>query len=550
MDTVTIFRARKILTMNPLQPEAEVVAVSGGKIYAVGREKNIVNGLKVGHIQYTVDDQFKDNVIIPGFIETHCHPFAAGIMWKWLYVGCDTRKDTTGRLQPGCKTHEEVLERLIEYEKTLAPNEPLIAWGYDPALLESEGLQLRAVDLDRVSGERLVIVLNMSGHLFYVNSATLIQSNITNKTDIPGVVKDGGGEPTGELHELHAIGVVIQRYFKFDEKLLTSALYDVAGLAQSTGCTTIADLAIELIPGTWPVMQNVTLNHDFPVRLSGYVFNEYLKQKGELEELKRMMAVVNEKLHINGVKFFTDGSIQGYTANMEWPYYYDGTPNGLQNMDQKSLAEQLRAYHNAGIQCAAHANGTAGIAEWLEALEAILFENPKMDHRHRIEHCQTITNAQLDSVAKLGLCISFFANHIYYWGDFHKTHTLGPDRASYMNPLASSADRNIHFALHSDAHTTPIDPLFSIWVGATRQTRSGDVLGINERISVMQGLKAMTYDGAYILHEEHIKGSIEPAKLADFTVLDEDPLTVKIDDIKNIKVVATVLGGMPIKVKI
>lgn len=550
MEIITILRAKKILTMNPLQPEVEVVAIQGDRIYAVGNEKNIINGLNLANRQYEINNQFQNYTIIPGFIETHCHPIPTGIMWKWPYIGFDTRKSPTGKMQNGCKTQREVLERLREHEKTLAPNEPLFAWGYDPALLDAGFPGLNASDLDTISNERLVIVMNMNGHLFYVNNFTLQKANITKSTSVPGVIKDATGNPTGELHELRAIGIIVQQYLKFDEELLAEALNDTAMLAQSAGCTTITDLAIELLPGTWSTIRNTRKKSDFPVRISGYVFNEYLKQHGELQKITQMMAENDTKVRVNGVKFFADGSIQSYTANMEWPYYYDGTQNGLQNIDPQDLKRQFQLYHNAGIQCAAHVNGEVGIDEFIQTAIAVLFEKPIVDHRHRMEHCQTITHTQLDLASKFNLCISFFSNQLYYWGDFHKLNTLGLDRAKYLNPLASATNRHIHYAMHSDAHATPIDPLFCIWAGVTRKTRSGDILGENERISVMQGLKAMTYDGAYILHEEHLKGSIEPAKLADFTILEEDPLSVAVDDIRNIKIIATVLGGVIIKPRI
>lgn len=541
-DVVTIFKAKKILTMNPLQPEAEVVAVQGEHIYAVGGEKGIVEGLKLAGLEYKIDLQFRTKVLVPGFIETHCHPVFEGLFWQWLYIGFDKRKDPHGKQQGGYQTWDAIIEALKEHEKILPAGEPLMAWGYDPALLDGFPTLL-ASDLDKISSERPIVVINMSGHLFYINSVALKESKITSETDVPGVIKDEKGNPTGELQEIEAASLAFAVYFKLSKEISVKALRDAARLAQSTGCTTIADLGIELIPGSWQAMEEVRHDPDFPLRLSGYVYHEYLNCAGGLKRLREMMAENDSRVRVSGVKFFTDGSIQGYTANMQWPYYYSGAPNGLPNINPENFEKEMQVYHDEGIQCATHGNGNGGIEEIIQTIQKVLFKSPKLDHRHRIEHCQTVTHPQLDKIAKLGICVSFFSNHIYYWGEFHKKFSLGPDRVKYLDPLASTAARGIPLSMHSDAHASPVDPLFCIWVGATRQSRTKEVIGSDECISVLQGLKAMTYDAAYILHEEDVKGSIEPTKLADFTVLDQDPLAIERDGVKDIKVVATVLGG-------
>jgi predicted amidohydrolase YtcJ len=209
------------------------------------------------------------------------------------------------------------------------------------------------------------------------------------------------------------------------------------------------------------------------------------------------------------------------------------------------LAAQVRRVHEAGVQCALHANGDAATTQVIDALERALDAHPRGDHRHRIEHNQMVTDAQLERMAGLGVATNLFVNHIHHWGDFHATHTVGPDRVGHLNPLASARRRGVRFALHSDAWVTPLDPLAMIWTAATRLSREGHVYGPDERIPVDAAIRACTIDAAWLLGEDHLKGSLEVGKLADLVALDADPTEVAIDDIPTIEVTGTVLGGRP-----
>jgi predicted amidohydrolase YtcJ len=155
-----------------------------------------------------------------------------------------------------------------------------------------------------------------------------------------------------------------------------------------------------------------------------------------------------------------------------------------------------------------------------------------------------VTQAQLVRMKQLGVATNLFTNHIYFWGDLHNSTFLGPDRARDMDPAGSAQRMGIPFSLHSDASVTPVDPLFSMWTATARKTMSGRILGEEERISVLQALHAVTLGAAYLLGQDDKKGSITVGKLADFAVLDRDPLTVlSPDELRNIKVLGTVMGG-------
>lgn len=538
---VVIYCAKKIITMDPMQPTAEAVAVQNGKIYAVGSLKNITHGLKLAGREFYIDKQFSEQVILPGFIEAHCHPLPTGLFWQWIYIGADVRLDPNGNQQGGYRSKTTALNALRE-QASGNSKEPILAWGYDPAVLSGFPVLSRQ-DLDAVSDIRPVVVINMSGHIMYGNSVVLQAAGFDAATTIQGVVKDAVGNPTGELQEVAAMLPVLSIYTKFDRAILLQAMENVARIAQRAGCTTIADLALGFIPGGWGAMQEVANQSNYPVRLAAYVLNDVFSKYGGVNAFTKVVAANNDRLRLTGVKFVTDGSIQGYTANLKWPYYYNGKANGLTNIAQTRLVEQLLELHQAGIQSAIHVNGDGAIENALAAIEYVLKRTPRFDHRLRLEHCQTVTEEQLEKMAALGVCANLFVNHIYYWGDFHSEFSLGPERAAKMNPLATVAKHNIRFALHSDSHVTPINPLFTVWIAAKRETAKGKTLGKDERLAVATALRAVTIDAAYLLNEDKIKGSIEPDKFADFVVLAEDPLAVTVDQVKEIKVIATLMNG-------
>jgi len=153
--------------------------------------------------------------------------------------------------------------------------------------------------------------------------------------------------------------------------------------------------------------------------------------------------------------------------------------------------------------------------------------------------------AQFRRMAQLGICSNLFANHIYYWGDQHYSLTMGPDRATRMDACGTAKRLGVPFTIHSDAPVTPLDPLFTAWCAVNRQTASGRVLGSGECIEVQDALYAITLGAAFTLHLDHLVGSIESGKFADFAVLEDDPTNVPVEALKDIVVWGTVVDGTP-----
>ncbi len=225
------------------------------------------------------------------------------------------------------------------------------------------------------------------------------------------------------------------------------------------------------------------------------------------------------------------------------PFKGDKSYCGYPVTPPEQLNPLVAELHNAGYQIAIHGNGDAAIDAAINAYRLAQKANPRPNARHRIEHCQTVREDQLDAIAELGISPSFFVSHTYYWGDRHRAIFLGPERAERINPLRSALKRGIRFSLHSDSPVTPPAPLFSVFAAVNRVTSSGYVLGPEFRLTPEEALRAVTIDAAWQTFEEDIKGTIEVGKLADFTILEQNPLKIAPEQIRNIKVSEVIIGG-------
>lgn len=533
----TIFAARKILTMDPNRPVATHVAVRDGRILGVGERDQLS-----GWGPHRLDTRFADKVLMPGLVEGHAHVLE-GFVWQHVYLGFYDRRGPDGRIWKGLKSLDEVIARLKTTEAALTdPDRPLIGWGFDPIFLP--GRRMVAADLDRVSSGRAVAIIHASFHVMNANSELLRRAGIDASTNVHGVVKGDDGRPTGELLEMAA---KFMAYRALGEDVMAAGnspavLRRYAQVAQLAGVTTVTDLHSDLSEKTVATYRAVTAEPEFPVRLVP-AFRGYGIQEDGVAKLERLRAGNTDKLRFGLVKLIADGSIQGFTGRLKWPGYYNGRPNGIWNIAPEELKGILLPFHKAGFQVHIHVNGDEASEVALDAIEAVLAEAPRRDHRHTLQHCQMADAAQFRRMAALGVAANLFSNHIYYWGDAHYAETMGPDRAERMDAVASAMRCGVAFAIHSDAPITPIGPLFTAWCAVNRLTASGRRLGEGERIGVADALRAITLGAAYTLKMDGEIGSIETGKFADFTVLDADPLAVPEAELKDIGIFGTVLGG-------
>ena len=537
MSTI-VYSARRILTMNPGQPFATHVAVRDGHILGAGS----IESLK-GWGKFELDERFKDKVILPGFVEGHSHAYEGGV-WKFPYVGYFDRTSPDGKRSPGLKNIDEVVAALQAYEKTMPRDgSTLLAWGFDPIYFGGRRMDL--ADLDKVSTGRAVVIIHSNFHVLNANTPVFAKANIARSTNVHGIVKDAAGEPTGELQEItakymayRAAGIELAAVLS-DEP----AIRGFAKVAQLAGVTTATDLHNELPESTVEAYLRATSSEDFPVRLLPAFAAASVPPEQGIARLQALMKRNNDKLRFQLVKIVTDGSIQGLSARMRWPGYYDGTPNGVWNIGPDDIDRLLLAYHRAGFQVHIHTNGDEASEVAIEAVERALAAAPRWDHRHTLQHAQMADAGQFRRMKALGMCANLFANHLFYWGDIHYAKTLGPERAERMDACATALGTGVPFAIHCDAPVTPISPLFTAWCAVNRLTASGRTLGEAEKISVADALRAITLGAAYTLKLDEELGSIDVGKRADFAILDDDPLTVAPEKLKDVPVWGTVLGG-------
>jgi predicted amidohydrolase YtcJ len=544
MAGTTIYVARRIVTMNPSNPVATHVAVRDGRILGAGPLDELTCWG-----DYTLDITFADHVLVPGFVEAHSH-ILEGALWRpgFHYIGFFPRKGPQGRLHGGIRSIDELIAHLRELDAAIEdPDEHLLCWGLDPLYFPGE--RLTAEHLDRVSDVRPILLVHASFHLATVNTAMMRAGGITADTETEGVLRDGRGEPIGELQEMSAM-FLAPGMQKMLASLADPLNYDLyAAMARNAGITTATDLGSQALarPASVAVARAAVAKDRFPMRLVEYPVPARTAAASDPEAIARtfldLKAGDTPNHRFGGIKIIGDGSIQGFTAVMKWPGYVHGQPNGLWQVDPDVLDSMVAAFHKAGINVHIHANGDETVEATIDAVDKALRQYSWLDHRHTVQHCQLTTSAQYRRMARLGMCANIFANHIWFWGDQHYASTVGPERANRMESCATAKREGVRFSIHSDANVTPIGQLHTMWCAVNRVTPSGRVLGEHERISAHDALQAVTLDAAYQLHMDHEIGSIEVGKWADFAVLEQDPLEVDPMAIRDIPVWGTVVGG-------
>jgi hypothetical protein len=533
-----IFQAKTIITMNSYLPEATHVAVRDGKILGVGSLEDLQ---KWG--EFELNQQFADKVLMPGFVEGHCHA-PEGQIWDHTYLGFFGRRDPDGNWHSEIKNMDEVLERLREEDRSMEdPEEPLFAWGFDPIYYRSERMTVK--HLDSVSASRIIIIIHASGHLLNVNSLVLERAGIDASTEVQGVFKDEDGNPTGELISM-ATRYMIQKVAgaPFFNSMDARGLRRFATAACNVGVTTATDLAARFDEVTLQAYREVTAKDDYRLRIAPAMRIQEVPIPEGIAQVRELKQSNTDKLHFGLCKIISDGSIQGFTARLKWPGYYNGSPEGAWYLPPETLEKIIDAYHAEGLHLHIHTNGDEATEVTIGALEAALTRNPRTDHRHTLQHCQMAEEAHFRRMAKLGICVNLFSNHLFYWGDQHFELTMGPDRAARMDATATAKRHGIHFGIHSDAPVTPLGPLFTAWCAVNRKTASGRTLGEQEKISVADALHAVTIGAAYTIKLDHLVGSIESGKFADFAVLEDNPYEVAPENLKDVQVWGTVVSGM------
>ena len=525
-----------ILTMDEAQPTAEAVAIRDSRIVAVGSARTVLR-LRGPHTEVT---RLADRALLPGFFQAHAHFY--GIAAKSDVVNLDP--PPIGEVSSIAEIQKRVR---AEIEKSAGVPPTFIAGaGYDDTLLAEKRHPTRD-DLDAVSRDVPIFLSHISGHLAVANSKALEMAGIDASTPDPqgGHIRrrPGSSEPDGVLEET-AMAKVAVHFPQPSQDAFNRAFARTAEHLASLGITTAVEHAAP--PPIVAAMRAFADTGQLQLDLVAFPHISY----GEAA-FAGFSPTYRNGFRVGGIKLTLDGSIQGYTGYLTEPYFRQA-PNrpadycGYPTMPAQVVETAITRLYRERIPFAAHTNGDAAIDLLIAAVRKAQALHPQPDLRPTVIHAQTMREDQLDAATELGLVPSFFVDHVYYWGDRHRDIFLGPKRASRISPAASALSRGLRFTLHDDAPVVPPHPLLTVWAAVNRITASGQILGAEQRIGVLDALKAVTREPAYQHHEERDKGSITVGKRADLVILSADPRAVALAALRDLTVIETIKDGRSI----
>jgi len=521
-----------IITVDPKRPVAQAVAVKDGRFLKVGRNEEIkaLAGRKTRRID------LRGRTVTPGFIDSHQHLSQYGT--DLLQIDCSPKR---------CKTIADIQKAVLQEAKRKPPGEWIRGVGYDDTKTQA-GKVLSRWELDEVAPGHPVFIQQVSGHWGVVNSKALEAGGIREDSRDPkggAYGRDRGTEGlNGILYEQAEFAFVFEGTtgqppiippFSLKDRVKGMRLAGNRYLA--SGITSVHDALVSA--QTLETYQKALRTGELKLRVYMLISIEYLPQ---LRALNLRTGFGNEWLKIGGVKILADGAIAGRTAYLSEPYIGSEDRGILAVESEQVLHDLIRQGHDAGFQVCVHANGDRVIEMALGGFEKALEEFPRRDHRHRLEHCTVVNPEILKRIKKLKLLVTPFGSYIYHHGEKMIPY-YGTKRVEMMFAHRSFLDYGIAVSGASDSPCGPYEPLLAIQSCVTRKSSAGESLGSRQRITVEEAISLYTMASAYASFEENIKGSITPGKLADLVVLGEDPRKVDPEEIKDIPVEMTIVGG-------
>ncbi|MTV32325.1 amidohydrolase family protein [Rhodoblastus acidophilus] len=542
-----IFVAKKIITMERENPTATAVAIAGNRIVAVGSLDQVKAAL--GERPFRIDKTFADKVLTPGLIDQHLHPIL-GALTLAVEVIAPEDWPMPGKFNKAALTPEDYRARLKAAETALkSPNEWLLTWGYQPLW---HGKLTRA-DLNAISKTRPISVWHRSCHEFFLNDAAIAALGLTEAaTKGKGEWSEQVNFNEGHYWEggLNFMMAPMLKVLATPERL-GFGLRQMVTYLHANGVTAYNEPGALYTPDMWALYQDILGAPSTPIYSTfladGRGIPDRVGMAKALQATEEQIAVSpagpGKKLMFfpRQIKLFADGAIISQLMQMK-DGYLDGH-KGEWIMPPDQLEERARLYWNAGYQLHIHVNGDLGLEVLLNILEKLMAENPRADHRTVIVHFANSTEEQIGRIARLGAIVS--ANPYYPVGfaDKYSETGLGPERANAMVRANSVRKHAIPLSYHSDLPMGPSAPLALASFGVNRVTPSGRVAGPEQRIDVDAALRAVTIEAAYSWRQEDLIGSIAPGKIANFTVLGEDPYAVDPIKLKDIPVWGTVFEG-------
>ena len=539
---VTVYVAKKIITMDAATPIAEAVAVEGGRIVAVGALGAVKAAL--GGRAYTVDETFRSKVLMPGLIEQHLHPILAALSIQSEIIANDAW-ELPDRVVPAATTPDSYRKRLSDAARAAAGDDFFFSWGYHQYW---HGALSRAV-LDEISSMRPIAVWHRSCHEFYLNTPALAALGVSEEmTKGQGLASEQADFSRGHFFEkgLNLILAPLMRKFAAPERMI-AGLSRLKTYLHRAGVTALNEPGAQIGPEQLKLYQAVLGAADAPFTTTLIVDGRTMYERhgeGAVEAAEKTIASASAgkvRYLANQIKFFADGAIVSQKMQMK-DGYTDGH-RGEWMTEPENFKAAWSLFWNAGYQPHTHVNGDLGLDMVLDSMEAGLQAKPRTDHRSVIVHFANSTEDQVKRIARLGAVVSANPYYVPAFADAYGAWGLGPERADQMTRLGSCVRAGVKVSLHSDMPIGPARPLFNAWCAVNRTTVSGRVAGPEQRISVEQALRAITIDAAQSWRLDHEMGSLAPGKLANLAVLEDDPLSVEPSRLKDVAIWGTVFEG-------
>ena len=536
----TIYVGGDIVTVNDAQPTVEALAVKDGKIVAVGARSDVEGAFK--GVATTIVD-LGGKTMVPGFVDGHSH-----FMDSLAAAG---RANVSAPPVGPASNADEIVATLQKFanERGLQRGELLVGYGYDENLMP-KGRELTRNILDKAFPANPVVVIHVSSHGAVLNSAAFTAFGYKDGMPTPagGVIARQPG--TGRLTGLVMETGYLQAYAKLPIPTQATevaaaesgqAMYAAAGITTAQEGATHANQLEQL--------QRLAAQGVLYIDVVAFPFMTDL-EKILAKNPPATFGSYHDRLKLGGCKIVSDGSPQGKTAFFTTPYLTGG-PDGRKNWKGEPTAPQaevnavVKTCYDNNLTLLFHANGDAAVDMLLIAHRFAAPDSLDKDRRTTAIHAQFIRPDQIAQFVQYKIIPSAFTDHTFFFGDTH-VKNRGRDQAYFESPMHSYYAAGLRPANHTDYSVAPIDQMLTMWTAVNRQSRSGQIIGPDERITPLQALKAITINGAYIYREEATKGTLEAGKTADLVILDRNPLKVDPMSIREIKVLQTIKNGRSI----
>lgn len=522
-----VFLNGEVITVDERNTIAEAVAVEGNRIKAVGTNEEVK--VFIGEKTKVIDLEGKS--LLPGFIDSHLHLTMYGVNQQAVNCKADH-----------IESLEDILSDLRDKAKETPKGQWVRAWGFNETKIKEKRYPTKE-ELDHISSEHPIIILRTCAHISIVNSKALEIAKIDRNTPDPEggfIERDADGNTTGRLVE--TANMAMNEMASYTEEELRKGMKTASDHFIASGITSVHDAGV-LDSDNFRIMQQAVRAKDIRVRVYAVIctLNNSAGFVDNMMSAGVVTGLGDEFFKIGPAKVFTDGSSTGPTIATRQPYTSDPKNFGILYYSQEELDRILGEAHKKGYQITAHAQGDRAIEMVLNCIEKALNEQPRKNHRHRIEHAGIASADLQERMKKLGVIPIPNPPFFYEFGESY-VKNYG-SRVDEMYPLRDYIDNGIIAAAGSDCPVTHYDPLLGIHVAVNRKTASGQLVGGRQRVGVVEAIRAYTWNGAYASFEEDMKGSIEEGKLADLVILDSSILSADPENIKDLSVHMTIIDG-------